>query len=255
MKPVFGLSLRSAGAEVKAPPEFCRMLELPGEVLDDASVREWSRMCADRNIEWGVRDLLDPGLSRRLAEENDTLRIEAFRKLETRIGRATANGAEWASFDLDAGRAVEDPDYASSLSAVLLQIGGVLAGASGKLPLLLPVRIPAPGRAAEPERLLKFRHALPFPGVRFVFELHPHEPGALEWTGRELLRFEARWWRVCFDPASGNKLSAGALSRFLDFGEEAPEAMRLFFSPESSGDDDMVLKQLSETAEKWEETK
>ena len=251
MKPLFGLGRRGVCRVPETPPEFCRLLELPGEVLDGPSVRECLRSCAGRGIEWGVRDLLDPGLSRRLAEEGDHLRIEAFRKLGRRADVALANGAKWASLDFDAGRAATDAAYAALLRPVLLQTGGVLAGCGGMLPLLLPVRIPAPGGAAEPERLLKFRHGLPLPGMGLVFELHPHEPGALEWAGRELLRFEARWWRLCFDPASGNQLSAGVLRRFLDFGGDAPEPLRVIFSPECAVWDDFTLKQLSETVEKW----
>lgn len=255
MTPRFGLSLRSADGAIPALPKFCRMLELPGEVLDGSSVREWSRECAAKGIEWGVRDLLDSGLARKLADERDTLLIEAFRKLEARAKTATAYGAKWASLDLDAERASRDAEYGRAVRRVLLQIGGILAKPGRRIPLLLPVRIPVPGGGADPEKLLAFRHALPLAGMRLVFELHPHEPGALEWGGRGILRFEARWWRVCFDPASGNKLSSAALSRFLDFGPEAPEAMRVFFSPEPVGSDDFVLNQLSDTVEKWETAK
>ena len=72
----------------------------------------------------------------------------------------------------------------------------------------------------------------------------------------EKLRFAARFWRICFSPASGNKLAPAALSRFLDAGDLAPEPMKILFSPEgASALDDYVLEQLTETAEKWGEKK
>ena len=122
--------------------------------------------------------------------------------------------------------------------------------------MYVPLRIPALGDAADPSRLLRFVHALPLPQFSTVFELHPHEPGALAWDGLEKLRFAARFWRICFAPASGNKLAPGALSRFLDGGELPPEPMRILFSPEgASALDDYILEQLSETVNKWSDHK
>lgn len=249
MKPLFGLSLRTFPEELfKAPPEFCRMLELTGDALDEGVFRKAQRRCG--SMEYGVRDLLDPMLSRRLVGADAPLLAEAMIKLSERAHMADKLGARWASLDVDAARAVEDPEYAAELRRILLTVGGALVKTGWREPLLLPVRIPAPGRAADPERLLKFRHELPIAGMRLVFELHPHEPGALEWGWRELLGFEARWWRLCFDPASGNRLSAGALSRFLEFSALAPEPPRVLFSP-AAETDAFTLDQIAETVLKW----
>ena len=64
-------------------------------------------------------------------------------------------------------------------------------------------------------------------------------------------------WRICFAPASGNVLAPAALNRFMAAaGEDAPEPMRILFSPEGAGAaDDYTLKQLSDTTEKWENMK
>ena len=260
MNRIFGISLRGEGqcaAWLAALPEFCRILEAPGAALDSLRLRrEIAAVCADRGIEWGVRDLLDANLARQLTRSGDTLRFEALCKFEERARTAVAAGARWASLDLDAGRAAAEPEYEASMHDLCRQLAGVLVRAGADLPLLLPVRIPAP-ETAEPERLLQLRHRLPLPGIKLGFELHPHEPGALTWSGVELLRFEARCWRICFAPASGNTLAPAALNRFLAAaGEESPEPMRIMFSPEGAEEPDgYTLKQLADTAEKWESMK
>ena len=255
----FGLSLRDEAqlpAVLAHLPGFCRLLEVPGSTLDSAQLRRSiADKCCGRDIEWGVRDLIDAGLARRLAEETESLRFEALRKFESRVRSALAGGAAWASFDLDAGRAVVDPEYGQKALALMRQLGGMLEKLKHDWSLYIPVRIPAPGDAAEPSHLLKFVHELALPQFALVFELHPHEPGALAWDGMEKLRFSARFWRICFDPASGNKLAPGALSRFLDAGDLPPEPMKILFSPEgASAADDYTMEQLTETAEKWGKT-
>jgi len=184
------------------------------------------------------------------------LRFEALRKFESRARSALAGGAAWASLDVDAGRAATDAGYREKVFALLGQCGGIVDRLRRNWPLYLPVRIPAAGDGAAPDKLLEFVHALPLPQLALIFELHPHEPGALAWDGLEKLRFHARFWRICFAPASGNKLAPAALGRFLDAGDLPPEPMKILFSPEgASAADDYTMEQLSETAEKWGGTK
>ena len=259
MSRVFGISLRSeerCEALLRKLPKFCRVLEVPGGMLDSLRTRrEVAARCADSEIVWGVRDLLDANLARQLALSGDTLRSEALRKFEERARAATASGAAWASLDLDAGRAATDPEYERRLHELVRQLGGILARTGGLPTLFLPVRIPA-AETADPERLLRLRHRLPLPEFRLAFELHPHEPGALARESGKMLCFEARHWRICFDPASGNTLVPAALERFLDSSPLPPEPMRIFFSPEGAAlPDDYMLKQLADTAEKWEKLK
>ena len=256
----FGLSLREeahAASLLPHLPRFCRLLEVPGSALDSLSLR---RAVADRcgasGVAWGVRDLIDAGLARRLAEEGDSLRLEALRKFESRARSALAGGAAWASLDVDAGRAAVDAEYRKKVFALVGQCAGILERIRRNWPLYLPVRIPAPGDAAEPKKLLEFVHSLPLPQLAVVFELHPHEPGALAWDGLEKLRFHARLWRICFAPASGNKLAPAAMGRFLVAGSLPPGPMKILFSPEgAAAADDYTMEQLSETAEKWGDKK
>ena len=256
---IFGLSLREEPhdpAFVAHLPGFCRLLEVPGSVLDSLQLRRgMADKCGELKAEWGVRDLIDAGLAQRLAEEGESLRFEALRKFESRARSALECGAAWASFDLDAGRAVVDAEYGRKALVLVRQLGGILEKLKHDWPLYIPVRIPAPGEAAEPSRLLKFFHELALPQFAPAFELHPHEPGALAWDGMEKLRFAARFWRICFDPTSGNKLAPTALSRFLADDGLAPEPLKILFSPEgASAADDYTMEQLSETAEKWGKT-
>jgi len=252
----FGLSLHEeahASALLPRLPKFCRLLEVPGSALDSISLRRAvADRCASSGAAWGVRDLIDAGLARRLAEEGDSLRFEALRKLESRARSALASGAAWASLDVDAGRAAVDEEYRRKVFVLLRQCGGIVERIRRSWPLYLPVRIPAPGDAADPARLLEFVHALPLPQLAPVFELHPHEPGALAWDGLAKLRFHARFWRICFAPASGNKLAPVALGRFLDAGDLPPEPMKILFSPTgASAADDYTMEQISETVNKW----
>ncbi|MBQ6352590.1 MAG: hypothetical protein IJJ28_04935, partial [Lentisphaeria bacterium] len=138
---LFGISLRGeseCAAWLDGLPGFCRVLEVPGAALDPRRLRgEVAAVCAERGIEWGVRDLLDADLARQLIRSGDALRIEACGKFEERALAAVAAGARWASLDLDAGRAAVDPDYETALHGLLRQFVGALSRLNAELPLLL----------------------------------------------------------------------------------------------------------------------
>lgn len=248
MTAFFGLTMRSEEQCTFAPellPDFCRCLELPGTLLDTRAVAAWNRVCDERGIDWGVRDLLDPALARTLTEADERVRFEALRKLRDRAGAAAAHGAKWASLDLDASAALNSAERCERLHRLLRQAGGMLARVAPGLVLFLPVRIPPPpGMSVEAAALLRFRHDLPLPGIRLIFELHPHEPGALDWQGGETLRFEGRFWRICFHPSSGNYLKAEVLHRFFGDDDLPPEPLRIFFSPEGCVLDEFLFSQL-----------
>lgn len=249
MTALFGLSLRSEEQCAFSPerlPDFCRCLELPGTVLDTRAVEAWSSSCRDRGIDWGVRDLLDPALARTLTEADERVRFEALRKLGERAETAFYEGAKWASLDLDVSAAVNSAVHREKLYLLLRQTGGMIFRIAPKLKLLLPVRIPPPpGGGADPTALLGFCHDLPLPGMHLVFEVHPHEPGALDWKGGEGLRFESRTWRVCFNPSSGNYLKADVLHRFFGDDDLPPEPLRVLFSPEGCVPDEFLFSQLA----------
>ena len=185
MTALFGLTLRGEEQCAFSPellPDFCRSLELPGTILDTRAVEAWSGVCDDRGIDWGVRDLLDPALARTLTDADERVRFEALRKLGERAGIAFDEGAKWASLDLDVSGAVKSAERREKLNRLLRQTGGMFGRIAPKLVLFLPVRIPPPpGGGADPVELLNFFHGLPLPGLHLVFELHPHEPGALDW--------------------------------------------------------------------------
>lgn len=249
MTALFGLSWRNEEQCAFSPellPEFCRVLELPGTVLDTRAGAVWSEICEDRGIAWGVRDLIDPALARTLTEADERVRFEALRKLGDRAGAAFEHGAKWASLDFDVSAAVNSAGSREKLYLLLRQTGGMLTRLAPKLTLFLPVRIPPPpGGGADPTALLNFYHDLPLPGMHLVFELHPHEPGALDWKGGEGLRFEGRTWRVCFNPSSGNYLKAEVLHRFFGDDDLPPEPLRIFFSPEGCVPDEFLFSQLA----------
>ena len=249
MTALFGLSLRTEEQCAFSPellPEFCRALELPGTVLDSRATEAWSGICEDRGIAWGVRDLIDPALARTWTEADERVCLEALRKLGDRAGAAWKHGAKWASLDFDVAAAVSSAGVREKLFRLLRQTGGMLARIAPKLTLFLPVRIPAPpGGSADPTALLNFCHALPLPGMHLVFELHPHEPGALDWQCGAGLRFESRNWRVCFHPSSGNYLKAEVLHRFFGDDDLPPEPLRILFSPEGCVPDEFLFSQLA----------
>ena len=248
MTALFGLSLRSeeqCAFDPELLPDFCRALELPGTVLDTHAAEPWSDFCRRRGIGWGVRDLLDPALARTLVVAEELVAFEALRKLDDRAEAAFGHGAKWASLDLDVSGAVKSDDRREKLYALLRQTGGILGRSAPGLTLFLPVRVPPPpGAGADAAELLRFMHGLPLPGVRFVFELYPHEPGALEWRCGEVLRFESRNWRVCFSPASGNYLKADVLHRFFGDDDLPPEPLSVLFSPEGGAPDEFLFARL-----------
>ena len=123
----FGLTLRNEEQCAFAPellPDFCRVLELPGTVLDTRAVEAWSSFCRDRDLDWGVRDLLDPALARTLTDADERVRFEALRKLGSRAEAAWSEGAKWASLDLDVSGALKSAERREKLYRLLRQTGG-----------------------------------------------------------------------------------------------------------------------------------
>jgi len=249
MTALFGLTLRSEEQCAFVPerlPDFCRALELPGTVLDTRAVEPWSALCRERGIDWGVRDLLDPALARTLADADELVLFEALRKLGDRTAAALDHEAKWASLDLDVSGATGDHAHTGKLRRFLGMIGGAVYRMDPEFTLFLPVRIPPPpGMGAAPAEVLKLEHELPLPNLRLIFELHPHEPGALDWKCGGNLRFASRNWRICFHPSSGNYLKAEVLHRFFGDDDLPPEPLRILFSPEGCVPDEFLLSQLA----------
>ena len=89
------------------------------------------------------------------------------------------------------------------------------------------------------------------PGIELLPELHPHEPNAPEIISSALrsFRFHDEFRRICYDSASGNVLTPGALKRCsATFFRGGEHEMRLFFAPGGTRFDSFLLSGLENLA-------
>ena len=138
-------------------------------------------------------------------------------------------------------QAVEDPRFREQLAVFLRRCGGVIHTFGQTMRLVC--RIPCGNRPVW-EELLAFRNSLLLPGIDLLLELHPHEPNALETMNAALksFRFHDGSRRICYDSASGNVLTSGALKRCsATFFRGEEHEMSLFFAPGGAKFDAFLL--------------
>jgi len=247
---VFGLSAAAATADelrrISHLPGFS-FREFPGDVLDSPELR---RELAASGGEIEIRDLAEPATLRRIVGEgNPQLEEEFERHFRRRLGCAVGLGIRRFSLDPDWETLSADHDYAKSAMRLFRILGSMLPMAMMRA---LRLRVRLPHGAVVPEAVRKLRRELGIPTFGILCELHPHEAGAFAAAERFLsLRGESDEWRIAFEPAAGNRLTAAPLRQLIARALPlAPEGvLRLTFAPEPATPDAALAAELRQLAD------
>jgi len=215
MKPVFGLSVPSAGALSLLPDELpaaAAFGEITGEMLDDASLLPTlRRVFLKRDRALVVRDIMPPKLAGVAPESPLRLKIEFDGVFRARCRAASALGCRVVSAEFDIERALGDAAYEAELVKVLHSMAGTLQ--EFDLILAFPLRLPA--EAERVSAFLAFKHRLFYPGFRYLLDFHFEEPDAFALLDRALplLVFDRNLWRLPYLPDAETLLTADVLEK------------------------------------------
>ena len=123
-------------------------IELPGELLDVASIRK-RLLKPVRGLSFGIADVVSPELARRVAEADLPVRLEFQQLFRERCRRASELRASELTADFDFTRAAAEPEYRERLRLLLRGCYGILE--EFHMTLRFPVRIDfAAGEDAAP---------------------------------------------------------------------------------------------------------
>lgn len=250
----FGLSTAAATAEeIRRAAKFpgFSFLELPGGVLDSTALCE---AAADAGTEIEIRDIADPATFRQIAGgAPEQLTEELGRQFRRRLAAARELGIRRFSIDPDFEAVAADPAYADA-AVRLLRILGSMLPMTMMRSLRLRARLPHGGGAGRPEPLWNFRKTLGLPVFGILCELHPHEAGAFAAAENfRARRGESGEWRISFEPAAGNRLTAAPLRQLLTAAAPlAPEGLRVTFAPEPATVDTPLAAELQQLARELE---
>ncbi len=216
--------------------------ELPGELLTDDL-----HLTASPDFYCGVRDLAAPQLARLIPYENLVMRSEFARFFAKRCRSAAKLGATYVTADFDLAHALANDEMRRKLQCFLKGLFGILA--ENHLTLLVPVRIPAVPDGAAARDIRDFCRGLLYPGIGLYLDFHPHEPGAFDFVQTLAeLRFDARYWRIYFEPERGNQLTVPLLEKlFAALENTAVPQAEIAIAPGNTVPDGVALAALSET--------
>ena len=113
-------------------------IELPGELLDVASIRK-RLLKPVRGLSFGIADVVSPELARRVAEADLPVRLEFQQLFRERCRRASELRASELTADFDFTRAAAEPEYRERLRLLLRGCYGILE--EFHMTLRFPVRI------------------------------------------------------------------------------------------------------------------
>ena len=196
MKNNFHLSIENAGQL-----EFLRntrvtgfsSLEISGDLLEQnkESFPKNFRICA-------IRDLISPVLARLITFENISMQIKFGQLLRRQIALASELGATSGTIDFDLPEIIGTPEKEKQLHLLLKGLFGIAAGY--KFKLLIQLRIPG-STDFDMQQLLRFKQGLLYPDFGYIFDFHPHEPGAFDFEEKVAkLPFDTGFWRLSFEP-------------------------------------------------------
>ena len=241
MKIDYGISIGSdCPVSLLRETEEFSAVEIPGSML---AGKNFALPAALSRKKLFVRNNDERSFFRTVSDTNSGIRQDFYRLIQQKLDAAAQAGVSGVTITADMENLTVQEKLPENLRALL----GVYCGMAEarRIPLLLEIRIP--GKAAEmPEAYLQLKHALLYP-YRTLCEIHPHEPGALEALEKFSAgcRFECSMFRVCFDAAAGNHLTAALFTRLQKLlrpvGSETPV---MIFSP-GNGADTAILSELA----------
>lgn len=244
----FGLSISSDEHFEKLPVKRVAkfdFFEFSGSLLDSDTACRKLESLKKNNCALVVRDILDPALVHLVQTENFQVRLEFDRKLHERCSIAGELGADMAGAAFDVARALEYPEYSSSLIQLLKSMLATFY--ENSLNIIFPGRIPAPPGSGSIADTIAFAKKVMYQRMTTGIEFHLHEPGAFEELAKhfDIIRFHRDYWRLCFEPEHGNYLSSALLKKFLDAADmKSVVNARIAVAPGHQMPDDAMLKDL-----------
>ena len=242
MKNNFHLSIENAGQL-----EFLRntrvtgfsSLEISGDLLEQnkESFPKNFRICA-------IRDLISPVLARLITFENISMQIKFGQLLRRQIALASELGATSGTIDFDLPEIIGTPEKEKQLHLLLKGLFGIAAGY--KFKLLIQLRIPG-STDFDMQQLLRFKQGLLYPDFGYIFDFHPHEPGAFDFEEKVAkLPFDTGFWRLSFEPDKGNMLTRLLMEKFSAMTDHSmlPHG-EVFICPGKAELDDALLAKIS----------
>ena len=184
-------------------------VEIFGELLDDYRIVPAVESYPECRFQ--VRELLSRKIISDLPEFPGKVCREFLELLDRRCIQMAKCGMSRATLTPDLGRAADDPAYAARLKDLMLCIRGIVSRYG--IDLLLELRVPESFESA----LSITREFLQSSTVytRLLIDFHVHEPRSFEFLPQlaEIFPFKCDSWRLSFEVASCNYLSAEAVKR------------------------------------------
>lgn len=211
-------------------------IELPGELLDVASIRK-RLLKPVRGLSFGIADVVSPELARRVAEADLPVRLEFQQLFRERCRRASELRASELTADFDFTRAAAESEYRERLRLLLRGCYGILE--EFHMTLRFPVRIDfAAGEdGAQYVRLLR---ELLYPHLELALEIDPAEPPEGK-SLPETLHFHSSYWRL----RCGSRWEFGWFPAFAAGAEEYTAGPRKVVAALSSPLEEAVLAELA----------
>lgn len=242
-----GLSLPGATAEdlqiFHDIPECFEILELPGELVNDAH-----KLIQENNLlqEFEVlnfRNLLPANLTTQLTTADTAIVQEYKKQLRELFARAHHCHAEHISIDPDWEALYQDEQRMKILDDVLRSTAGDRKYYD--LTLALTVRFPGSGQVQLPESVKLLRQLANY-RVKLALDINPHEllNSSVDWAALlRHFRFDTVCIRFCYLSELGNKLLYKHIEPVIKAVSSWQQEVNIYIAPSGRAD----LNELAET--------
>ena len=204
-------------------PESFRALAVPASMLPGGKWPDAFASVPDKI----VTDPAEAQFCRMMPDEAFRVRLNFQRQLEATLRKLAEGPARLAVLAPDVERFAADAEFAAKTLDMLRGAWSVLP--PGTMRLAVRLRLPNPLGAASAEAF--FRLLQTVPGLRGVFELHPHEPAFAACRPEWLAPFKmlAPTMEIVYGRDLGNRITPKLLGTWADcFGDTAQDVPMLF---------------------------
>ena len=221
-------------------------IEIPGEMLDECD--NVSGVFNNSAVELQIRELLPRNILSELPESSPRVSRELLKLFESRCAAMESCNIKSATLTPDLGRAAENDLYAGKMRDIILCMRGI--GARFGIEFFYELRLPENFENALSNTLSFLRSNTL--ASRLLIDLHPHEPRGFDAADAavEKLSFLRDAWRISFEVASCNYLSADAVKRVMALSRRmCNDEDFIIFAP-GNGSNSEIFQQLNMLAKR-----